>query len=386
MCIELTGPAPSGSYVIDPVISYSTYVGTTSSDGKIRTTKDSRGNVYSVGFGVSNLNPNQVIAKVWRHARPGHVPWTATFQPLDSGAAVGLGIAISPDEKHIGVVGITTSSAFSTKEPYDNNLDGARDAPVAKLSSGNMGTFGGALEFSTYLGGNEQACPTAPPAASCLAVEAAQGISFDPIDHGQFDDGNSSLVVAGFTDTPDLPTTPGAFQSGLASVPSTEHGSGVERDAFIAKLRSNYESPPNRLQFLTYFGCADDEYIDIQSRSEPASSGGDIWLAGMTNGQVPTPGGFQSVNNGSYDLFVARFANHIAATQSYGTVLGGDGIDVNTDLEVGAGIATVMAETDSTNLVSGGPGGNPAQPGFGGARDAYVAQVAVTSPVQVYGS
>lgn len=381
--IELLGPAPSGSYVIDPVISYSTYVGTSTGDGTIRTTKDSSGNVYSVGFGVSEAFPNQVAAKVWRHARPGQQPWHARFERPD-GASVGLGIALSPNEHHIGIVGITTSPSFPTWRFFDGTLDGAQDAFVARLNSGWANdNRGGDLEFSTYLGGNEQACPAVAPA--CV-LEAAQGISFDPVFHGEFDDGNLSLVVAGFTNAPDLPTTPGAFQPSLASVPSTDEGAGVERDAFIAKLKPEYLNPTDRLQFLTYFGGTDDEYIDIQSRSEPASSGGDIWLAGMTNGQVPAPGGFQSTNAGSYDLFVARFANHTAATQSYGTMLGGDGFDVNTDLEVGAGVATVMADTDSTNLASGGSGGSPAQAGFGGGRDAYVAQVMPSSPTQVYGS
>lgn len=384
--IELLGPAPIGSYVIDPVISYSTYVQGSSSDGNIRTTKDSRGNVYSVGFGISEFNPNQVVARVWKHARPGDQPWVATFQPTDAGAGVGLGIALSPDEKHVGIVGITTSAAFPTKEPYDISLGGTQDAFVARLSSGNFMTPLGASEFSTYLGGNEQACPASPPAATSCVLEAAQGISFDPIDHGQFDDGNLGLVVAGFTNAADLPTTPGALQPALASMPSTDQGAGVARDAFVAKFRPGFLNPADKLQFLTYFGGADDEYIDIQSRSEPAPSGGDIWLAGMTNGVVPTPGGFQSTNAGSYDLFVARFSNHTAAAQSYGTMLGGNGFDVNTDLEVGPAVATVMADTDSTNLVSGGAGGSPAQPAFGGGRDAYVAQVAVSSPVQVYGS
>jgi hypothetical protein len=107
-----------------------------------------------------------------------------------------LGVTVGRDGA-IYVAGSTDSRAFRTSAPLQGTLGGAIDAFVAKLRPG-----GRALEFSTYLGGDEN------ERASGIAVDRAGGV-----------------LLAGRTDSPDFPVA--------APIRGTLAG---DIDAFVARL------------------------------------------------------------------------------------------------------------------------------------------------------
>ncbi|RIK11428.1 MAG: hypothetical protein DCC49_00550 [Acidobacteria bacterium] len=377
--IRLDGPVPQTAYVIDPAITYSTYDTGHVEDGTIRVVRDGSGNIYVVGFSVLQGSPGPVelAARVTKFAPQGE-EWETIID--GSGAELGLGIAISPDGSRLGIVGITTSPDFPvTRDALENpdldgDLNGAEDAFVVRLHAVDPDDAGpsvaGGIDFATYFGGTELTCPGATPDISHCPSEGAQGISFDPVNRGGSDNGNSSLIIGGFTNAPDLPTTTNAFQPGLASVPSNTG----KRDAFVAKIAPDFPGPvANKIRFSSYFGSSEDEFIDIQSRTD---SQGNYWLAGMTNGEIPiTSGAIQTTNGGGYDLFAARFRSG-TMNLGHSTMLGGDGRDTLTDLEVYGDVAAMMSQTDSTNLVTTP---DAVQPSHGGSDDAYMVQVSAST-------
>lgn len=96
------------------------------------------------------------------------------------------------------VTGWTSSFNFPIKDPFQAALNGWVDAFVTKLDPP-----GAALIYSTYLGGNES--------------DYGHDIAVDY---------NESAYVTGWTDSPDFPTTPAAFD--------TTYNGGI--DAFVTKL------------------------------------------------------------------------------------------------------------------------------------------------------
>jgi hypothetical protein len=112
---------------------------------------------------------------------------------------------------HAYVVGNTTSTDFPTANPFDGTLGGVQDVIVAKLAAD-----GGALLYSTYLGGSNE--------------EQGFGISVD--DAG-------AAYVTGDTSSSDFPL-----------VNPIDNGLGGFNQAFVAKLTP----AGNALAYSTYLG------------------------------------------------------------------------------------------------------------------------------------
>src|SRR5439155_1173802 len=116
-----------------------------------------------------------------------------------SGGDVGLGIAVDSSGSAY-VTGETISTDFPVTSGAFGTASGGWDAFVTKLN-----TVGGALVYSTYLGGSNNIWGYA--------------IALDP---------SGSAYVAGTTDSADFPTTPGAFQTAV--------GLNNNFNAFVAKI------------------------------------------------------------------------------------------------------------------------------------------------------
>jgi hypothetical protein len=116
------------------------------------------------------------------------------------GCDEGYGIDVD-DNGAAYVTGWTDAPDFPiTPGAYDTSHNGVDDVFVVKLSAD-----GSALEYGTFLGGSEW----------------EDGCEIDV-------DGNGAAYVTGWTDSPDLPTTPGAFD--------TVYGGSLGEDAFVVKL------------------------------------------------------------------------------------------------------------------------------------------------------
>jgi hypothetical protein len=331
---------PAHALVIDPVLSYSSYLGGSSADAASAITVDGSGNIYvtgttaSVNFPTSpgSLRPTAVGGTdvfVAKFDPTGNTRLWATYlggNGDDAGAGIGL-----DGSGDVYVAGETSSFNFpatpgALRTTY---AGGPKDAFVARLNA-----TGTALVYATYLGGSGE------DRANAIAVDTA---------------GNA--YVTGRLDSTDFPATPGAFQTFF-------HGGAF--DAFAAKL-----SPGgNALVWATYLGGTDN---DAGFGIAFGPSGAAFVVGGTRSADFPaTMTAFQS-SNFSTDAFVLQL-NPAGSGVLYSTFLGGSFIDRANAVAVdAAGTAWVTGQTSSSDFPTAG---GPAQPAFGGgAWDAFLVRI-----------
>ncbi len=325
--------------VIDPVLSYSTYLGGTGSDKGTAIAVDATGAAYVTG---NTTSPNFPTRQALQNGYGGGYSGDAFVTKLTPGGSAlvystylggsgddtGSGIAVDAAGDAY-VAGTTASTDFPTKNALQAANAGGRDAFVAKLSPS-----GSALLWSTYLGGNSDDWGNA------IALDAAG----DP-------------VVVGTTGSTTFPTK-NALQG------SPKNG----RDAFVTKLAADGSA----LLWSTYYGGSGDDYgngVALDPR-------GTVYLAGQTaSADFPLKNAVQARLGGGYngDAFVAALSADGSASV-YSTYLGGSANDTATAIAADAtGAAYVTGATTSPDF----PTKNALQPGFGGGYkgDAFVSKV-----------
>jgi hypothetical protein len=153
----------------------------------------------------------------------------------------------------------------------------------------------------------------------------------------------------------DAPTSPGAYQA-------VGRGAG---DLHLAKF-----SPDGTFLFGTYFGGSGSD--GGETHNLWVTSGGEAYIAASTSStDLPTTAGaLQRQRSGPSDAFVAKISadGRVLLASTYlggpaGEELEGIGVD-------GEGNVVVTGPTGSAGFpgITGGP-----QPGFAGARDAFIA-------------
>ena len=201
---------------------------------------------------------------------------------------------------------------------FDTSPNGTDDAFVARLSPG-----GNALIYSTYLGGGGN------DAALALALDAT-----------------GAATVAGWTNSPAFPTTPGAYATTSSSPNFT--------DGFVTRLNPT----GNALIYSTYLGTA--AFDEIHALALDAAGGAIV--AGFV-GAAPVVGpdytGVGRLSPGGNAL-------------TYSALFGGTG-DVVTGLALDAtGAATVVGYTFNSSFPTTAGAYDPS---WNGGNDAFVARL-----------
>ena len=216
----LDGYDPRKVLVVDPVLSYSTYLGGSSEEAGSGITTDAVGNAYVTGFTTSSDFP---VNNALQSTLPGFT--SAFVTKLDpTGTAlvystylggndsdVGLGIAVDSTGSAC-ITGYTTSTNFPVVNAVQPTPGGSftSDAFVTRINPS-----GDALVYSTYLGGSK--------------MDVGQGIAVDSA---------GAAYVTGYTFSPNFPTA-SAMQPALVG----------RTDAFATKF-----SPSGALAYSTYLG------------------------------------------------------------------------------------------------------------------------------------
>lgn len=305
--------------VIDPVLSYSTYIAI--GDAVIYDIAvDALGNAYVIGnaltsafrsaAGSLDLAQGNYAVFVTKLNPAGTTVVYSSIIGGKNGNSIAGGIAID-GEGNAYISGITNSSGFPTTsgafQPAGHGL-GNDEGFVAKLNAA-----GSALVYSTYLGGR------GGESAHRIAVDAA-----------------GSAYITGATGSDDFPVTPSAFQT---------HKSGSSNtDSYVAKLNA----AGSGLVYSTYLGGAG---IDV-ANCIAVDQSGNAYVTGRTSSAdfPTTPGALQpaiSVRAGTLDYaaFVTK-VNSDGSQLVYSTFLGdssiGNGIAVDA-----SGNAYVTGEADS---------------------------------------
>ena len=291
----------SQKVIIDPTLSFSTYLGGTGVDQANGVAVDSTGEAYLTGVTSSVDFPTRSAAQdtlggttarnafVTKLAADGKSLVFSTYlggSGSDSGAAIAVDSAGSAY-----VTGSSVSSDFPLHLALPNQ-DTFVGAPCAFVSSFSTS---GALTFSSYL------CGGVADQGSGIAVDSAKNI-----------------YVAGYTRSPSFPTV-NPIQSALAG---PENG-------FVTKL-APVTGNGSSILFSTFFGGNGSDMpsgIAIDGSNPP-----NVYITGGTTSTVfPTKNAFQATNratNASPTAFVAELSipaigAPVGPQEVYGTFLGG---------------------------------------------------------------
>ncbi len=349
--------------VIDPALIYSSYLGGAGPDDGRGITLDPAGNIYVTGFTRSKNFPTTPGA--YRRAIdpvnpefPSEDIFVVKLDPTGSILLYATYINASGNDRPAGIVvksngvAVIAGVTFSTDFPTTVGAYQRDNAVVAGGSGFVLGLNpnGGSLAFSTFLGGSKE--------------DQIEAIALTT---------NDTIVVGGWTRSPDFPTTPGAFSRTYHT--DTDEGFISRLDPFGAILRNS-----------TYIGGNADDRV----RSIGMERGGTIWATGWTSSaDFPADTAFGAGPRGLRDCFISGFRPDLSATVSSMTI-GGAGDDEGEGLAVrggsGAGISadTVYVVGSSTSL------NFPIEPlSLGGASGSWIAikviwSAATLRPTLVY--
>ncbi len=379
--------------VIDPSISWSTYIGSNANDFAGAVDVDANGNVWVCG-GTAGSNfpttsgvfqPGKSGATndgfIIKFSSSGARLWGTYYE----GADVFTGINCDPYGNAVltGATGYTnfpvSSGAFQTTK------SSGFDAVLIKmLSDGNrswatfLGGNGGDVGIGTYFESYSTFYVTGQTASTNFPVTAGAfqtanagaadaflfkfdtsgarvwgtyiGSSSNQFGHGCFVDGNSNVIVVGTTGT-GFPTTSGTVQPNFP---------GGSTSAFVIK----FDNTGARL-WATYFGSSTIGY-GINA------IGNDMAIVGWTTGTIPvTTGAFQTTRPGAEDAYIARL-NAAGTGVIWATYFGGSSMDHITSIRTNStGRIHVTGCTYSSNFpVTQGA----YQTNYGGNEDRFVAQ------------
>ena len=320
--------------IIDPVLSYATYLGGKVWDEAQDVAVDSDGYAYVTGFTYSTNFPSKSAFQsdlTLHYPRvPETEPWkgqdafVTKFDPSKAGADSlvystflggeskerGLGIAV--DSNGNAYVTGTTSSADRSQPPgyqeeefpvvnaYRAHLNtGGLDYPhvcycddafVTKLSAG-----GNSLLYSTYFGGS--------------GADKVSGIAINSFANAYII-GTRGAEMANHLEEYDFPVRH-EFQSALDGA-----------DAYVAKFDTT-SSGDASLIFSTFLGGGGDSGFGIAV----TPSGGNIYVTGTTGApDFPTKNAYQPQKGNGSNVFVTVFNDTRPLTLLYSTFLGGPGI------------------------------------------------------------
>ncbi len=424
----------SKTLLIDPTLSYSTYLGGASNDYGTGIAVDNAGNAYVTGYTNSANFP--ITSGSFQTTCGGGCSGTSVdafvtkLDPTGSflvystylggvGNDYGNGIAVDAAGDAF-IVGQTFSSTFpTTAGAFQTSCSGGScssgDAFITELNPS-----GSALVYSTYLGGKSVNLGNGialDSAGDAYVVGYTQSTNF-PVTHGAYKttctcskftdifvtelnpsgsaliystylggslqdvayaialDPSNNAYLTGYTQSTDYPTTPGAFQS----------SSGAKITGFVTALNSTGSG----LVYSTYLGgnTTGTTPCETCGTSIAVDSSGSAVATGLTaESNFPTtPGAYQTVfksGASGHDAFITKL-NPAGTALVFSTYLGGSKDDGVTGVAIdGTGNIWLRGNTESTDF--------PITPGayqttLGGSFDAFVAELNPAGSSLLYSS
>jgi hypothetical protein len=287
--------------IVDPVLTYSTYLGGSSDEGIFGIGFDEDGNIYVAGETSSLDFPQK--GSIQNHVGGNYDAFVSKFDAQGAnliystylgGSNFDHAIGIHVDEHgSVCLAGITLSPDFPVKNAWQPALAGRANGFVSKVSPS-----GSELVFSTYLGGH----------------------GFDQISALAVDQDNA-IYVAGGTNSLDFPVTSNAFQKQCDG--GANNGFCVE-DAFVAK----FDPKGRKLIYSTYLGGRGYDTAAGLAVNER----GEAYVVGEAgSSDFPTKNPYQSSLLGLSDAFVSGL-NAAGSGLVFSTFLGGTSFDTATDV------------------------------------------------------
>ncbi len=423
--------------IIDPILSYSTYLGGSNIDGSNAIAVGTDGTVFIAGGTFSTDFPtahplqansgggpdfpqDAFVAKV---SADGSTLLYSTYLGGEN-QDIANGIAVDTFGNAY-VTGTTLSPHFPVTAGSFDTLCGSDGECGAKLNMGllvsngfvtKLNAAGSGLLYSGFLGFDEDV------RGNAIAVDA---------DGNAYVTGQTEPAIVG----PAFPPAIGAFQTGFAGVSDAyiakisasgssfayasflggsgeDSGYGIAVDgsgnAFVTGLTYSTNFPTGGSAIQTTNGGAGDAFLTkVDTKSTGTASlvfstyvggggldqgngvavdgSGNIYVAGLANSSsfVFTPRGFQTTNLGQGDAFAAKFST--TGTLTYFTFLGGTKADSASGVAVDAsGNAYITGTTVSTDFPTTA---SIFQPAYGGGNaDSFVAKLDPAGTTLLYSS
>jgi hypothetical protein len=367
--------------IIDPVLTYSTYLGgsgeescsailnPTGGAGSIVTpgcpaiAVDSGNNAYIAGSSTSTDFPNPTgksptlvgVANVFV-AKFNNTGSALTFSTFIGGNGTDTPAGVAVDSGfNVVIAGNTTSTNFPANLGFQN-------APLA--GSGPSHVFvtkldptGSVLLYSTYLSGN--------------GTDTATGVALDPSGNG---------YVTGFTTSTNQPSGTSAFPATLGAFQTVSKASSQ----FFLSVLNFRLTGFSSLIYSTYIGGS-----TLPSGGTATIGGGvavdtnyNAYVTGGTSfTDMPVLNAFQGTVEGGIDVWVGKFNfpqnSSQPPTLSYLTYLGGTGNDIGYAIAVDSGSdAYITGSTTSTDFnFTSTTGITGFQPANAGGTDAFLAKL-----------
>jgi hypothetical protein len=351
---------------IDPVVTYSTYLGGGVLDEVLDVAVDGAGNVYVCGLTFSADFPTrsafQSTPKPNLEGMPTADVFVTKLSPSGesvvystfvAGSMFDQGASIAVDASGSAVVaGYTTSTDFPTQSAFQSQLAGEEDAFVFKLNP-----TGNALIYSTYIGGSIN--------------DRGNAVALDQT-------GNAYLT--GVTGSADFPTRNALFP-GCDCLART--------DAFVTKLNPSGSA----LVYSTYLGGGGT----IRGGTDVATGiavdqSGNAYVCGSTSSSnFPTVNAIQPSFNDDLsqgfeltDGFITKL-NSAGTALLFSTYLGGTGVDEVSAIALDStGSVYVTGLLSSTNFPATAGASQTASTGLGSGPGLYVAKASTDGQNLLY--
>ena len=402
---------PTQPLVIDPTITYSTAFGGAVYDEPQDIALDSTGAAYIVGSTQSIDYPQSqsglissagsTNAFLTKLGSDGRIP---LYSVLIGGTSSDYGQGVKLDgQGNIYIVGYTLSNDFPTPSGYDTSYGGDKDAFLVKLRAPTTSVE---LLYGSFYGGaaSERDLDLAIDASGALFLAGTTG-SCQPVlfvtaqVYDQFCGGDELFVVKFNSD---FTRSYGTFIGGS----SDETAGGIAIDsagnAYIVGTTVSTDVPGINGKQGTNNGSADVLVVKLNADATAATYatylGGSEYDAGLTiavagaNAYVGgrtfssealfpiTSAAYDRSNDGNYDGFVTKLSAD-GKNWDFSTYLGGSAYDIVQDLAVDAsGMVYATGRTDSGPLF---PVKDPAF-AFAGFADAFVVQLNPTGSTVNY--
>jgi len=416
---ELGAYDHSRPLVIDPTLSYSTYLGGAGEDQGNAIAVDSSGRAYvagqtdstdfpvKAGVQTNKASTDAFVTKMW--ATGGGVIYSTYL----GGNSVDRGNAIAVDRfGNAYVGGLTDSTDFPvTAGAFHPTNTGAGDGFVTKLSPS-----GSSIVYSLLLGGEESDFVSAlaldsqqrvyvtggtdsesfpvknayqstytsqPPSSGGISAfitrlnSAGSDLEYSTyldghiasLGYGIAVDSTFHSYITGWTSSPDFPTTVGAFQR-VFKAPT--HPGDPHDTPGLSGFVTKFSADGRALAYSTFLGGTGD---DVTTAIAVDSSNRAYVTGSAQSPDFPVKaGGFQTTRRGSSDALVTKLQAD-GAGLIYSTFLGGSGGDEGNSIAVNAaGHAFVTGSTSSSNF----PVKNAIDASYNGNTDAFVTKVWAT--------
>ena len=375
---------PRRELIIDPILSYSTYLGGSNIDGanSIAVAPDKTafiaGGTFSTDFptaGTHPLQPNHGgsddFSKDAFVAKLSADGMTVLYATYLGGARTDFANGIAVDNAgEAFVVGTTISDDFPVTFGSFNTECGGDGKCGATFNTGGLivengficklNAAGSALIYSAYIGEYEN--------VEALGVAVDQDQNAYVTGHTEDNFLPTVTITPPNVGPPNFPITFNAFQPFFG---------GGTNDAFVMKISATGLS----ILYSSYLGGLDEDSghgiaVDLQHNA---------YVTGLTySTNLPLVTQVQSLNGGAGDGFVAKVnTNTNSGALIFSSYVGGAGLDQSNAVAVdGAGDTYITGVTNSTSLATAGV----SQPLNGGQGDAFVAKYSTSqgSPALVY--